>query len=66
MSETPVNHVTTLAEAVKHWEISRSSIIWAYWNSSVVMRKSEGTWLVEVESLIEEFGKPKKPLVKFG
>lgn len=54
----------TLTEALKVWKIkSRSTIIWAYWQQAVMMRKSGAVWLVYVDDMIKHFGHNREPLV---
>jgi len=66
MSQDPLKQVTTLSEAAEMWSIDRKTIIWAYWRSNVRMRKACGVWLVDMQSMIDVFGQPKKTLPKFG
>jgi len=66
MSQDPLKQVTTLSEAAQMWKIDRKTIIWAYWDSRVRMRKAAGVWLVDLRSMIEAFGQPKESLPKFG
>jgi hypothetical protein len=52
------NTVITLAEACERWGLDRKTIIWAYWNDRVSMKKSSRIWLVYVPDLFANFGDP--------
>ncbi len=64
--QEPLNQVVTLAEASKMWNLARTTIMWQYWYGFVVMRKSVGTWLVDLNSMNKVYGPPvEKTLVRF-
>lgn len=52
----------TRSEACKKWGQHRNTLTYDYWNSRLVMTKSEGTWLVYVPSMIALYGAPKVPI----
>ena len=63
----PLDEVATLAEVCRVWEKHRTSVIWQYWNGYLKMKKSGGTWLVELESMRSIYGHevPEKSIREF-
>ena len=55
----PLYRVGTLAEACQAWGLDRKTVIWAYWRHEISMRKSMGTWIVDLTDMITRFGDPK-------
>lgn len=58
MSEIPNLDWLPLAECSRAWEVSRTSIIWAYWTKRIYMVKAGNTWLVYWPAMVLHFGNP--------
>lgn len=48
--------------AAKGWQVSRSSIAWAYWHGRVQMVRIEGLWLVYAPDMTTHFGDQREPI----
>lgn len=62
-----MNLVITVAEAAAWYGVDRKTIMYAIDANNIIARKSAGTWLVSVASLMEFWGRPTKtvPAIQF-
>ena len=55
-------NVVTLREASHMWGVSRHQLMMSIYQGRLSARKSCGTWLVSVKSMLNLFGEPNHPL----